>query len=429
MSHALKDFFARSYGVHLDEVLPCPIGDAYVCFHSPVERERFLDGTIRFYSHYQLCFAKHDEGCNAKIQHMDREAWVMLMCFPEDAKNNNAIPKAHDTNNHAPIMVKVNLKEDSIIPHGVVSDGLPPRARSWNCPVFVVKRKPVTPLDSEDPVPPNGPLFPLSYYAPRWMSPSAAYQDGGQNLGGQTSVAQGPGEADMNLDGNIVHHSAAQTPPLANLVPLTAQGSVADKIVLSDGAADLQASGYLVSGPTIVAKVITLSSPIPFNIPLGLASNLSTLDISLDMAVPSFISDESTILSITALLYGQDGAVIGPQRPLIPYPADDSDDEEVLEIPPFQPPASCKCKARKLKEPMDVRFLRRSEKLSKSCGGFRSEQAKDAASALPNIYEGVAAPGSPPAPHLSTDIIQSIGTGFLQMQPEAVSAAVLEELE
>ncbi|KAF8689755.1 hypothetical protein HU200_041673 [Digitaria exilis] len=169
MSHALKDFFARSYEVHLDEVLPCPIGDAYVCFHSPVERERFLDGTIRFDSHYQLHFAKHDEGCNAKIQHMNREAWVMLMCFPEDAKNNNAFRKAvagfgllrywHDTNNHARIVVKVNLKEDSVIPHGVVvSDVLPPRACSWTCPFFVVRRKPVTPLDSEDPVPPNDPV-------------------------------------------------------------------------------------------------------------------------------------------------------------------------------------------------------------------------------------------------------------------------------
>ncbi|KAF8676475.1 hypothetical protein HU200_047032 [Digitaria exilis] len=161
MLHALKDFFSHAYGVYLAEVLPCPIGDAYVRFHSPVERERFLDETIQFYSHYQLRFAKYDEGCNAKIQHMDREAWFVLMCFPEDAKNNNAIAKAHDTNNRARVVVKVNLKEGSVIPHAVVvSAGLPPRARSWTCPVFVLKRKPMTPLGSEDSVPPNGPLFP-----------------------------------------------------------------------------------------------------------------------------------------------------------------------------------------------------------------------------------------------------------------------------
>lgn len=40
MSEALKDFFSQTFGVHLAEVLPCAIGDAYVHFHSPVERER-----------------------------------------------------------------------------------------------------------------------------------------------------------------------------------------------------------------------------------------------------------------------------------------------------------------------------------------------------------------------------------------------------
>ncbi|KAF8662852.1 hypothetical protein HU200_055432 [Digitaria exilis] len=191
MSNALKDYFACVHGVHLAEVQPCPIGDAFVRFHSPVERERFLDQSLQFSPHYQLRFFKHDEGMNARFQDMDREAWLMLMSFPEDARSNSTIAKAvagfgllrywHDTNNRAQIVVKVNLKDDAAIPHGVlVSPGLPPRTRSWMCPVFVLKRKGVTMLADEEPTPPNGPLFPMPHYAPRWMHYNVGSQDAGQ---------------------------------------------------------------------------------------------------------------------------------------------------------------------------------------------------------------------------------------------------------
>lgn len=81
MAMALKDFFARTYGVHLTKVQSCPIGDAYIRFHSPVEREWFLDKIVQFRPNYQIHFAKNDEGRNARFQYMDREAWIMLMPF------------------------------------------------------------------------------------------------------------------------------------------------------------------------------------------------------------------------------------------------------------------------------------------------------------------------------------------------------------
>lgn len=72
---------------------------------------------------------------------MVREAWLTLMPCPKDAKNSNAIAKAvagiellhywHDTNNRARIVVKINMKEDVVVPYGVlVSAGIPPCARS-----------------------------------------------------------------------------------------------------------------------------------------------------------------------------------------------------------------------------------------------------------------------------------------------------------
>lgn len=217
MAQSLKEYFARIHGVHLVEVLPCPIGDADVRFHSLVERERFLNAFYQFSPQYTLSFVKHDEGRNAKIQTMNREAWVMLMTYPEDAKNNTDIVKAvagfgllgywHDTVNKFRVVVMVNLKVDADIPHGVVvSARVPPCTRSWTCPMFTFKRKDVVALPDEDPIPPNGPLFPLPYFAPRWMGTNRGSQDAdaGQVSCGQFSVAQAPVGAPNLDDANMV---------------------------------------------------------------------------------------------------------------------------------------------------------------------------------------------------------------------------------
>lgn len=274
----------------------------------------------------------------------------MLMAYPEDAKNNTAIAKAvagfgllrywHDTVNKARVVVKVNLKEDSDIPHGVlVTAGVRPRTRSWTCPVFALKHKDVVALPDEDPIPPNGPLFPLSYYAPRWMGDNRGTQDAGHASGGQSSVAQAP----------------------------------------------------------------VVDAPI----------------------------DDKTLFSLASLLPDQDGTMIGPQRPLVPY-ADDEEDSDEVQVLSSMPPASRKRKSRKLKEPLDERFLRRSTTLNKDKDGFHSQVDKvQAAAGAITIYHGSAAPSASasPAPHLTPAVIQGLFVGFLHVQPEAVSAAVLEELD
>ncbi|KAF8671755.1 hypothetical protein HU200_049876 [Digitaria exilis] len=48
LAKALKSFFIQNLGVRLMEVQPSPIGDAFVRFGSPIERERFLDQIIQF---------------------------------------------------------------------------------------------------------------------------------------------------------------------------------------------------------------------------------------------------------------------------------------------------------------------------------------------------------------------------------------------
>lgn len=93
LAEAIKSYFRQELGVRLNEVQPSPIGDAFMRFGSPIERERFLDRVIQFGHGYTLRFIKHDEGNHVRMHDMDREVWVMLMLFPNDAQNNIALPR------------------------------------------------------------------------------------------------------------------------------------------------------------------------------------------------------------------------------------------------------------------------------------------------------------------------------------------------
>ncbi|KAF8692472.1 hypothetical protein HU200_039569 [Digitaria exilis] len=165
LAEALKHFFTQDQGVHLLEVQPSPIGDAYVRFGSLVEREQFLDYVIQFGHGYTLRFINHDKGLHVREHPLDREVWLMMMLFPNDARTNSAIAKAvagfgllrywYDSTNNARVVCKVHLNDDARIPDDVVvSAGLHPRVRSWTCPIFLLKRKDVINLGDEDGFPP-----------------------------------------------------------------------------------------------------------------------------------------------------------------------------------------------------------------------------------------------------------------------------------
>lgn len=121
------------------------------------------------------------------------------------------------------------------------------------------------------------------------------------------------------------------------------------------------------------------------------------------------------------------------------------EDVEILETPPPAFMTNRKKKTLKVREKLDDNFLWRSKRLSSKMQGY-----KDAASAskakktdetkIPDenmenmevIEEAMPLALFPPsdsavAPHLSADILQGIATGFLQIQPESVSTALLKK--
>lgn len=81
---ALHRFLQDDHHVRKFEIQRSPMGEAYVCFGCPLEREKFLKDSPYHFGHYWLKFIEHDKGANAKVYDMDREAWLMLLCHPND---------------------------------------------------------------------------------------------------------------------------------------------------------------------------------------------------------------------------------------------------------------------------------------------------------------------------------------------------------
>jgi hypothetical protein len=116
------------------------------------------------------------------------------------------------------------------------------------------------------------------------------------------------------------------------------------------------------------------------------------------------------------------------------------DDDEVMEIAPAQFTPR-KRRAVKVKEQLDEEFLRCSKRNAAKRAGFKTPQNKDKAQekrmkaqALGEVLEPVPMamiPASPsvqaPAPYLTKEVVEGIATGFLQIHPSDVSAAILHK--
>jgi hypothetical protein len=168
---ALRHFFHDIHKVRTEEIRTCPLGDAYVRFCSVLHREHFL-GLVFHFGQYSMTVVKRDESDNSRSFNLDREAWVMLVGFPEDLKNYANIAKAiagfgmlvywHEPDNLARVVAKVYLNDDSKIPGSVKANaGLPPHGKSWTVPCYVLKQRVVPSRQPEEAYVTTGPLHPI----------------------------------------------------------------------------------------------------------------------------------------------------------------------------------------------------------------------------------------------------------------------------
>ncbi|RLN05635.1 hypothetical protein C2845_PM13G12970 [Panicum miliaceum] len=177
--------------------------------------------------------------------------------------------------------------------------------------------------------------------------------------------------------------------PEQNLVPLSSATPVADV-------------------PPDFEKV--LLSDIEFAVTLSDKSVSSMLN-------QSFIADQSVLFFLASIAIDQKVAAsrvfIGPALPpaglpLVPY-SDSEDDEDVMEIEALPASAySNKRHARKLMEPLEQPFVRRSRRLNPELDGFRTEASRGLAADIPPVYSISVANASSVAPHLSINNIRQL---------------------
>lgn len=77
-----------------------------------------------------------------------------------------------------------------------------------------------------------------------------------------------------------------------------------DQEGVSGDVADFLTSGHIVHvpfAPTNLTKVANLSYHIPTHVPLYFSTYLSILDVSLDLVVPSYISNEQTLIFLASI--------------------------------------------------------------------------------------------------------------------------------
>lgn len=214
---------------------------------------------------------KHDAGENARAFDLDREAWVMLMAFPEDLKNSAMIAKAvsgfgimvdwHEMENVARVVVKVYLNDDAKIPSSVkVNAGLPQKGRSWTCACYVLKRQGVPELMDEEAYVTVGPLHPLPPQPPRWMGPMPP--------AATSTPRAGSNGNNLNMDGveggqNVVADSVSdpertvtQLPIIEGLVDL--EQNRWSEHVAPDTPAHLASQNVLLPGSGAVARALDL---------------------------------------------------------------------------------------------------------------------------------------------------------------------------
>lgn len=114
-----------------------------------MERQRFINGPPIEIGEYQVFFERHDKVINVSSVDVDREVWLMLLCYPLDCRSFAMIAKSigsfallkhvHEADVQARVIVKAMLHDDCHIPpHIVVSSGHGRGTKTWTVRVFVL---------------------------------------------------------------------------------------------------------------------------------------------------------------------------------------------------------------------------------------------------------------------------------------------------
>ncbi|CAO2200609.1 unnamed protein product [Urochloa humidicola] len=398
LCHCLLDNNVRA-----PEIQQCPMGEAFVRFDSPMQRETFILGGPRQFDDYQISFIRHDEGPNMRDLELDRSVWLMLLCFPPNAKNLiSLVDKSvsgfgqlihvHRSSSVARVICRVLVNKDADVPDSVtVSMGTFPRVHTWTVPVFLLSTTDVVMGGDEEPIPVTGPTHPMPHQAPGWMGPVGPHAadvnmedaaSGAADMGGGMA-----GLADAEQQREL---SAERIDKAADVAPHENSGSLSKNTKAvsthSGASADFAASGGIKSttplGPALpLNQAITslvLSLP-PLPISTCPFTTLSLFVIDLSIQVPSFFADINDLWYLAKVVMGPEEVAAGSKRPREAADQGTEDDVECRIVskeeatPKHKTPR--KRRARKPREPLGTDFVRRSTRTNKALAGFRNKSS------------------------------------------------------
>ncbi|OEL24731.1 hypothetical protein BAE44_0014248 [Dichanthelium oligosanthes] len=337
---------------------------------------------------------------------MDREVWLMLLGYPNDCRDASEIEKSlvgfgilkhvHRSTNIAHVIVKMLVnKEDDVLDEIVVSPGDSSRAPSWTVRVFILHACDLAVAADEDALPPDGPLHPMPHLEPHWGD-------------GDAPVA-GLNRATLSVVVNVRDGEASANCSLDALGTLVNDAGVAVDPELSGATADFIASSGM--------------DPLLFE-----ADKFPSKAVQVDVPSSAILLRDALVkMADSDLLWHLTKVVLDPQDRGFPVSKEsanvDSDVEVINKMPPLKTPRTRR--ARKPRAPLDVGCGCSQKAMDLDAEPLEVVLPVDVAYGALVTYKGQAASSGNPAPDLPLDLIQSIATSFLKMQPGAVSDEAL----
>ncbi|CAD6272592.1 unnamed protein product [Miscanthus lutarioriparius] len=259
-------------------------------------------------------------------------------------------------------------------------------------------------------------------------APADATADGGIQISVNEAESEVAAEVSDAAPKKVVPDVTApvvQSP--ANMLPvLVVEKPKLQSIIIKDTPAVTVAHGLFPAAPSappqdlalpIIRKVLNFLSKTPRSCPFA---SLTLLNIDFDTVIPPYFNDPLILAHLALLLPPQIMELAEGLNNLL----DEEDDLFEIIAEEFTPR---KRRATRAKEQIDDRFLRRSKRHAVKNQGYKAppvnRKEKEIPSPMPLAC--ILAPGASVAPHLTENIVHGIATGFLQIQPSALSAAIL----
>jgi len=274
-----------------------------------------------------------------------------------------------------------------------------------------------------------GPLHPFPTPAPRWEGPVPLANPNASPILSATGGSNSPKGKDEGQGMKQGLEAEIGEP-----------GLVADATVFGDRYQPIP-PGFNRDSPRIRSVIVgttweerSNASPVKLNLNLDInkvfnyiskspASSvfifLNHLDINPDLPIPSYFCDFLTLAWLAFLIPDQDMDVTPTRAELL-----EITEEEVMEISGNQFTQK-KRKISKTKQQMHDRHLRRSKRSTIKQGGFKKDVLHPIPLAMVPASPKTSAPE--PAPYLPMEVAQGIATGFLQIHPSDVSAAIFKK--